>query len=120
MKRKSTSYQIKSLNTHVRSEKEIQRDILAYLAMRKDVFAWQNDSVGIFDTKKQIFRKRVGILGTSDILGIYKGRFLAIEVKSAKGRLSEHQKTFLENVKLHGGIAIVARSIEDVISAISF
>lgn len=52
--------------------------------------------------------------GVADILGIYQGKPLAIEVKSKKGRLSEFQKTFLIRFHAQGGIAIVARSVDDV------
>ena len=50
----------------------------------------------------------------SDIIGIYKGRFLAIEVKTAKGKLTVAQVTFQHTVQQEGGIAFVARSVQDV------
>ena len=53
--------------------------------------------------------------GISDIIGIYQGRPLAIEIKTERGRLSEHQERFLERWKAAGGIAIVARSPNDVV-----
>jgi hypothetical protein len=53
--------------------------------------------------------------GISDILGCYKGRLLAIEVKAGKGKLSDHQKKFLDRVQAEGGIAIVAYSVDAVI-----
>lgn len=40
--------------------------------------------------------------------------FTAIETKSRGGRLTEEQKNFLDAVERAGGIAIVARSPEDV------
>lgn len=54
--------------------------------------------------------------GFADLVGIYKGRFMAIEVKrpSTKKDLTPWQESFLETVKLKGGIAFVATSIEDV------
>lgn len=67
--------------------------------------------------------------GVSDVLGIYKGKFLAIEIKAPKetlldgtkkqaGRLSMDQKNFLKEVEEQGGIAIVARSIDDIEQAL--
>jgi len=53
--------------------------------------------------------------GVSDIIGIYKGRFLAIEVKTPKGKVTEAQRAFIDRVNKEGGIAFVARSVEDVI-----
>ena len=57
----------------------------------------------------------MGAKGVSDILGCYKGRFLAIEVKTPGGRTSPEQERFLANVNDAGGIAFVAHSIYDVI-----
>lgn len=56
--------------------------------------------------------------GIPDIMGSYKGRWFVIEVKSPKGRVSEHQKTFLEQVKSEGHIIIVAYGIDDVINGL--
>ncbi len=57
--------------------------------------------------------------GVSDLIGIAPGgKFLAIEVKTEKGRLTEHQERFLEAVRRSGGIALVARSVEDVIEGL--
>lgn len=53
--------------------------------------------------------------GTSDILGIWKGKMLCIEVKSAKGKLRPEQVTFLGDMSRLGAIAFVARSLDDVL-----
>lgn len=77
---------------------------------------WRNNSVGVFDPRKRIFRKpslKYSIKGVSDILGIWKGRPLAIEVKSKTGRPSPDQIEFINKFKDKGGIAFIARSIED-------
>jgi hypothetical protein len=58
--------------------------------------------------------------GIADILGInHDGRMIAIEIKAPKGILSEHQKLFLEEIRARGGIALCARSIEDVVEALN-
>jgi penicillin-binding protein-related factor A (putative recombinase) len=93
----------------------VKNNILSWLKSQK-VFCWPCDSVGIWDPVRKIYRKRHSqyhLKGISDILGIYKGKFLAIEVKSKTGRLSPEQVWFLAEVKAKGGIAFVARSIED-------
>ena len=53
--------------------------------------------------------------GISDILGIWEGKFMAIEVKTKIGRVSEHQVKFIDSVNDAGGLAFVARSVDDVI-----
>jgi Holliday junction resolvase len=50
----------------------------------------------------------------SDILGIYRGLPLAIEVKSDTGRLTKEQAEFLQDFAAEGGIAFVARSADEV------
>lgn len=96
-------------------EKLIENEILEWLAWN-DIFAFKVKSQGTFDPTTNRFRKpsKYYKRGTADILGIYKKRPLAIEVKSETGRLSIHQKIFLQEFQNHGGISIVARSPEDV------
>jgi hypothetical protein len=54
--------------------------------------------------------------GLPDLTGCLKdGRAFWIEVKTPAGRLSDHQVRFIKNIQDAGGIAFVARSIEDVI-----
>jgi Holliday junction resolvase len=52
--------------------------------------------------------------GVPDIIGCWKGKLLGIEVKTKSGKLSERQALFIESINLEGGIAFVARSVEDV------
>lgn len=56
----------------------------------------------------------VGRAGVPDLLCIHRGAGLAIEAKTARGRLSKLQAWELERVRAAGGRAIVARSVEDV------
>jgi len=58
-------------------------------------------------------------VGGSDILGIAPdGRFLAVEVKTPKGRASKPQVAFIDGVIAAGGIAGIARSINDALDLI--
>lgn len=99
-------------------EKDIERAILLYLELLPECFAWKNDNVGIYDPRKKTYRKVVSKFkpaGVADIIGIYMGKFLAIEVKRPGGKTTEHQKAFLEQIKISGGIAFVAHSVDEVI-----
>ena len=52
--------------------------------------------------------------GFSDLFGISnKGQFFAIEVKAPRGIVSDHQQHFLDFISAKGGLAGVARSVED-------
>ena len=57
----------------------------------------------------------MGTKGVSDILGVLPGgRFLALEVKTAKGKLTPAQADFLQSVAGGGGLAFMAQSAEEV------
>lgn len=57
--------------------------------------------------------------GVSDILGVLPdGKFLAIEVKTPTGRVSDHQQKFIDKVNASGGVAFVARSLDDVLDTL--
>lgn len=95
----------------------IKNQICEWLSYQRDMMFWQNQSVGVYDPGKGIFRKcksKYQRNGVADILGVYKGKPLAIEVKSKKGYPTVEQKAFLAEFEKMGGIAILARSIEDV------
>ena len=102
------------------TEKQIENAILSYLATIPTIKVWKNQTVGIFDPVKKVYRKtsKHSLKGVADIIGhqIGSGRSIYIEVKSKTGRLSKEQKTFLTEAKEAGCIAFVARSLDDVIS----
>lgn len=56
--------------------------------------------------------------GVPDILGIYQGKMLGIEVKTKNGKPSDHQKRFIDMINREGGLAFVARSVDDVIDGL--
>jgi len=97
-------------------ENLLQTQILEWLSYQKDCFAWRNNNGAVYDPRSKTFRKppKWCIPGVSDILGIYKGRFLAIECKVKPSKPSKNQKDFLKNVAEHGGIAIIAYELDDV------
>jgi len=113
------------------TEKEVENQILDWLKS-VGIMAWKNQSVGIFDIKRGIYRKpnnRHHIKGTSDILGVMpNGQFLSIEVKAplknprSDERLfvlaSPEQQDFILRVCKSGGLAFVADRLEVVKSKI--
>lgn len=64
---------------------------------------------------------RFGTPGAADIQGILRpaGRFLAIECKSATGKQREEQAKWQRMVEEHGGLYVLARSLEDVDAALA-
>ena len=99
------------------SEKTIEKQILIWLRAQGYKCSTKIDSTGIYDERKGLFRMASGTFkrkGVSDIYVLHKGKSIWIEVKSHKGRLSDNQKEWLNDVNAAGGIGIVARSIDDV------
>jgi Holliday junction resolvase len=52
--------------------------------------------------------------GIPDVIAIWKGKFLGIEVKSETGRLSLPQKQIIQEITEHEGIAFMAKGFDDV------
>lgn len=99
-------------------EKNIENTILGFLNLIPGCFAWKSNTVGIYDPVKKIFRKsrnKYAINGVSDILGVFRGKFLAIEVKRPDNKKRpEDQISFITQIKKNDGIAFFASSVEDV------
>ena len=84
-------------------ESEITKEIRRYLDLKR-IFHWKNWQGPMS-----------GVNGVSDIIGILPGgRFLAIEVKTDRGKATPKQERFIEEINHGGGLAFVARSVEDV------
>lgn len=95
----------------------VKQSICEYLSTIPDCFFWVQATQGTFDPTKGRFRKNNGKYnknGVADILGIFRGSPLAIEVKSKTGYPNDNQKKFLEEFRFYGGISFIARSVEDV------
>ena len=56
-------------------------------------------------------------VGSSDLIGYRQvdglAQFVALEVKSATGRATKEQSQFLEHIQVAGGLAGIARSVDD-------
>jgi hypothetical protein len=100
------------------SESLIQAKILKELGCREDCRIWRRN-VGAMKTANGRTVK-FGTPGEADIQGILKGgTFIAIEVKTKKGRLSKKQINWGKMILKFGGIYTVARSVEDAVSAVN-
>lgn len=55
-----------------------------------------------------------GRKGIPDIIGCYKGRFIAIEVKAEGGVLTEWQEKELKSIDRASGWTLIAYCVEDV------
>jgi Holliday junction resolvase len=77
---------------------------------------WRQNNAAVYDPTKNIFRSNSTIKGISDIIGFNKkdARFIAIEIKVGRDKLSIEQKLFLDYVNKAGGIGLEVRKIEDI------
>lgn len=64
-------------------------------------------------------RLHVGLCkGSSDIIGLHEGRFIACEVKAKGGRVTREQENFIAQVNANGGSAGIAWSVDDALRLI--
>lgn len=87
------------------SESEIQKSILDYLSTVPDLFCFKS----ITSNKR----------GIPDIIICYKGRFIALEVKSPTGQVAEIQKLRISEIQNSKGRALVVRNLQQVKDLIS-
>lgn len=98
--------------------------------------------VALSKFKARLFRNQVGTyklpsgnyvssglcIGSSDLIGWHSvvvtpkmvgsrvAIFTAVEVKTSSGKLTKEQVNFIQNVKMSGGVAFVATSIEEAVT----
>ena len=112
------------------SERDIQSLIRIALA-EAQVMTWRNNTGALKDINGRLVRFGLCV-GSSDIIGIKKvtitedmvgqelGVFCAIEVKKPKGKkATENQENFIAMIRKHGGLAGVARSVEEALTLIA-
>ena len=77
------------------------------------------NNVGVLQDKRGHYLRYGLGTGSADLIGWYKGRFLAVECKIGTGKLTPEQENFLDQVNLAGGIGICARCVQDVVDKLS-
>lgn len=103
------------------SEAQILHAILLALGSRPELRIFRNN-VGLARDPNSGQHLRFGLVaGASDLLGLVKprGRFLALEVKSEKGRVRPEQQAFIDMVNNMGGVGRVVRSVEQALEAVA-
>lgn len=89
------------------TEKMIQNQILGYLRAI-GVYCWKHWQGPMSPIK-----------GIADIIGITReGRFIAIEVKGERGKVTPEQQHFLDIIASYNGIALLVRSVDEVMEKI--
>lgn len=94
-------------------ESEIQQ-LVRLEASRLGAVVWRNNQGAYKDAKGFFVRYGVCNPGGSDLVGIFKGKFLAIECKAPGKNPTPEQQLFIDMVNKLGGIAGVVRSADDL------
>ena len=97
------------------TEAAIQRAVLAYLrtAVCQPAHFHVTDLGSMSESDRKRRGRAGGASGWPDITGCADGRFIALEVKSAKGRVRKAQTAVLDALTAAGGVVGVVRSVED-------
>lgn len=99
-------------------EKDIQRTICEYLSVKK-YFFWRSNNIPVFSTNnagKRTFRSlpKFTPRGLPDIIVIYKGQFIALEIKRPKAKLRPEQADFGSKCIENGGKYFILHSLEEL------
>lgn len=93
-------------------ESQLQDAIRLALGAVRGLVLWRNN-IGVAEIRGHKVRFGVGGPGGADLLGIYRGRFVAIEIKTSTGKQTDEQRTFQDLVTRLGGEYRILRSVEE-------
>jgi len=102
----------------MKRESETVAEIGKYLS-DYGLFFWRTNNIPVFgknNAGKMTFRAlpKYSRKGVPDFVGIFKGKFVGIEVKREKAKLRLEQEQFRIDCEREGGIFILAYSAQDV------
>lgn len=109
-------------NTNIQGSTELHQNIVKTTLLKmttKHSRVWANNTgVGRDMSGERVIR--FGLKGSSDIIGIYKGIFLGIEVKTGNAYQNKYQKKFEKMICDMGGIYVVIRetNVEQVLNIV--
>lgn len=89
------------------NESAVLHAAIQYLTLRGAVVFRNNTGMqkAEYKGKTRVIRYGLGV-GSSDIVGVYQGRFLAVETKYGRNRPTEEQLAFLATIREAGGVGV--------------
>jgi hypothetical protein len=99
------------------TETLLMRSIMHALTKDRLCMLERNNVGKLRDKRGQYVKFGLGE-GSPDLVGIYQGRFIGIEVKTPKGRLSDVQRRWHAIATQHGARIVTARSIEEALECL--
>ena len=94
------------------STADLTQTIMKYIKA-KGGYVVRINCFGMYDEKKQQWRKSTTERGTADIHACIRGQHVSIEIKNAGDEMSQHQHTVKQAVEAAGGIYLVVREFVD-------
>lgn len=98
------------------SETVLVNQIVAALGSRPGVLVERQNTGAFYDRDGRLVR--IGTPGRADIRVCAHGLFIEIEAKSPTGRQTPAQKAWQGYVERAGGIYVLARSVEEAVTAV--
>lgn len=95
------------------TESQLQDAIRLELGRDPDLVLWRNNVGMAWMRNGSPVRFGVGGPGASDLVGVYRGRAVFVEIKTPIGRQTPEQKMFQQLVERKSGIYVVLRSVDD-------
>lgn len=98
------------------TEGQLQDSIRLALGREPDVLLFRNNIGHAVMRGGARVTFGVGGPGGADLIGIFRGRFLAVEVKTPTGRQSKEQRMFQQLIEGRGGVYLMPRSVEHMLT----
>ncbi len=79
------------------------------------MYVWRNNTVGVFDPVKKIYRQNVTHRGVGDVIGVTKdGRHIEFEIKIGRDSQNEFQIAHEKEIVKRNGLYFVVKDESDV------
>ncbi len=103
-------------------EKDIQREICDYLAL-KGYFFWRSNNIPVFDKGKFRAMPKYSLKGLPDIQMLHNGKYIGLEIKrqvhtNKKTNSYINQLETGKNIMLHGGMWYMVKSLDEFITIV--
>ena len=97
-------------------EARIMHEIRLALGQIEGLVLWRNN-VGVAVQSDRPVIYGLGI-GSADLVGCYRGRFIALEIKRPGKSATAEQQQWLACVRYNGGVAEVVHSVDEAIAVV--
>ena len=91
---------------------KITANIIRIINSAPNCVAYRINNVGVWDAAKGIHRAGNTEKGLPDVWACIRGKFVTIEVKAGRDKMSEHQDKRRFEIERAGGIFLVANSTD--------